>query len=507
MRNRFVPLLDVPLIALSVLGAFVLRFDWLFFSDRREFVPFLVAAILVKPLVFSVFGLYRRYWAYATVRDLVAIAAAVSSASAVLAVGITVAVSTRSLAQFSRSVILIDLLLTLVLVGGLRFCVRWLSEHRGRRRGLQSGPRRSVPIVGAGDAGTAVLRELERNDHLGLEPIGMLDDDPIKQGKRIYGVRVLGRVEDLARTIEAYSIQEVIIAMPGAPARRSALSPRSVPAPAFRRARCPGVFELLDGGVSVSRLREVDIADLLRRAQIDGAPEARLYLHGRPVVWSPARAGRSGCELCRQVAHARPAPRWCCSATARTASSTPNAAARGASRVRRFTPSSPTSATRDAPAPASSSGRPARRVPRRRAQARAADGGATRRRRSPTTSSARATSSTRRVAVGVERFVLISTDKAVAPTSVMGATKRVAEMHRARRARARIGRAFVVVRFGNVLGSRGSVVPIFKRQIERGGPVTVTHPDMTRFFMTIPEAVHLVLQAGGLAHAAASCSC
>ena len=103
-----------------------------------------------------------------------------------------------------------------MLVGGLRFCVRWLSEHRGRRRGIRSGPRRSVLIVGAGDAGTAVLRELERNDHLGLEPIGMLDDDPIKQGKRIYGVRVLGRVEDLARTIEAYSIQEVIIAMPGA---------------------------------------------------------------------------------------------------------------------------------------------------------------------------------------------------------------------------------------------------------------------------------------------------
>ena len=267
--------------------------------------PFLVAAILVKPLVFSLFGLYRRYWAYATVRDLVAIAAAVSSASAVLAVGITVGVSTRSLAQFSRSVILIDLLLTLVLVGGLRFCVRWLNEHRGRRRGLRSGPRRSVLIVGAGDAGTAVLRELERYDHLGLEPIGMLDDDPVKQGKRIYGVRVLGRIEDLARTIEAYSIQDVIIAMPGAPGAAIRAVAQVCASAGISSRTVPGMFELLDGRVSVQRLREVDIADLLRRPEIIGPVGAASYLTDRCVLVTGA-GGSIGLELCRQVAHARP---------------------------------------------------------------------------------------------------------------------------------------------------------------------------------------------------------
>lgn len=495
MRNRYVLILDLPLIALAALGAFILRFDWLFVNYRPEFVPFLIAAVITKPMVFALFGLYRRYWAYATVADLVAIVVSACTASVVLGLGVTIGVATRQLAEFGRTILLLDLLLTIAAVGGFRFSIRLLNDRRARGLHGPGAPRRAVLVVGAGTEGMAVLREIERNHRLGLEPVGMLDDDPVKKGKRIHGVRVLGRLADLATVIETYGIQEVIITMPGA-AKGVIRGVAQVCAAAGIVSRTlPGMFELLDGRVSVQRLREVEIADLLRRPEILSPVGVASYVTGRTVLVTGA-GGSIGLELCRQVAHARPsrlvllghgensvyeAEQQLVAASQDVPLETVIADVRDTNRVRSVFDDYRPAIVFHAAAH--------KHVPLME--------------RNPSeaiTNNVLGTSNIADAAVasGVERLVLISTDKAVQPRSVMGASKRVAEQIVRDTAR-RSGRPFAVVRFGNVLGSRGSVVPHFKRQIEMGGPVTITHPEMTRFFMTIPEAVHLVLQAGGMA--------
>ena len=354
-------------------------------------------------------------------------------------------------------------------------------------------------VVGAGDAGAIVVREMQRNAQLGMQPVGFLDDDPVKIGKRIYDVPVVGGLPDLQAVVIALRVDEVVIAMPrawrgGRPDGRRGCRQAGVVSRTM-----PGVFELLDGEVSVSRLRKVDITDLLRRDPVLGGSQAADYLEGRAVLVTGA-GGRS--------ARSWPAGRSRRPRRAHAARPRREQHLRRRSRAPRGFPHVPLSTViadiRDErrmhqvfdriSRPSSSTRQPTSTC---RSWKR------TLKRRSRTTSSGRTTSSSRRFARARERLVLISTDKAVAPSSIMGATKRIAEAI-VREAAQRSGRAFVAVRFGNVLGSRGSVVNTFKEQIERGGPITVTHPDMTRFFMTIPEAVHLVLQASGRGPAASS---
>ncbi|MEX2269868.1 MAG: nucleoside-diphosphate sugar epimerase/dehydratase [Vicinamibacterales bacterium] len=498
MRNRYFLLGDVVIICAAVLVAYLARFDAVFLSYRPEFYRFLATALLTKPIVFALFGLYRRLWRYASVPDLVVVAGAVTIASAVL---IAVLLILGPLDGFSRGVLLNDWLLTLIGVGGIRLGARMLADARPAtgwpqhvdRRRHAAGLTRRVLIAGAGKAGMLVARELQRNPQLGMAPAGFVDDDAVKKGKYAAGIRVLGSLASLVDIVRAHKADHVIIAMPSAPGvvLRQLFERCQSAGVTFQT--MPGVFELLDDPASVNRLRTVEIADLLRRAPVRTGSSIAETLRDHVVLVTGA-GGSIGSELVRQVAHARPLhlvmlghgenSLFALEAQLRIAHpdihiSVVIADIRDRARMEvvfdRFRPHTVFHAAAH------------KHVPLMEANVEDA-----------VTNNIIGTREVLNQALrtGATRFVLISSDKAVQPSSVMGATKRVAEAI-VRRAAANSGRQFVVVRFGNVLGSRGSVVGTFKEQIERGGPLTITHPDTTRFFMTIPEAVYLVLQAAG----------
>ncbi len=339
-----------------------------------------------------------------------------------------------------------------------------------------------------------VVREMQRNPQLGMQAIGFLDDDPVKLGKQIHGVRVIGNVDLLKRTTLPVPVDEVAIAMPTASGQAVRSVVERCQVLGLRSRTIPGVFELLDGKVRLDRLRHVEITDLLRRTQVSGRASTSGYLDGRTVLVTGA-GGSIGFELCRQVAYARPerlvmlghgensifdAHAQLREAFPDVKVSTVIADIRDQARIRRVFAQFDPQVVFHA----------------------AAHKHVHLMEENPEEAVLNNVVGTQNVvdaaiASKTERFVAISSDKAVSPNGIMGASKRVGDML-VRVAGQTTKRPFVVVRFGNVLGSRGSVVPSFKRQIERGGPITITHPDMKRFFMTIGEAVHLVLEAGGM---------
>src|SRR5258706_1782211 len=495
-RNRFVLLLDILLIAVAVLGSYALRLD--FTPDFNRFylqgaLWLAGLALLIKPPVYFLFGLYRRLWIYASVSELKLIATAVTAAS------VLVSVAAMSLfwlgilgLGFPSSVLAIDWLLSLLLVGGTRFTLRILAESSTPRA---DGQARRVLVVGAGDAGVLVVKELQKNSQLNLEPVGFLDDDPAKQKHQIYNVPVIGTLTDLAHVLDERRVDEIIIAIPSAPGKVVRLVADICRLKGIPFRTMPGIYELLGGKVSVSRLREVEITDLLRREP------ARIHeeligkaLKGKRVLVTGA-GGSIGRELCRQIA------RWNPAALVLLGHGE-NSIFEALLELKEDYPTLPLEpviadvrdtlrlkAVFDQHQPevifhaAAHKHVPLMQINVEEAVANNVLG-------------------TRNVvetadACGDERLVLSCNDKAVRPANVYGATKRLAEMivlDAARRTR----RAYSVVRFGNVLGSRGGVVPLFKRMIASGGPLLVTHPDMERYFMTIPEAVHLVLQAASM---------
>ncbi len=495
MKNRYVLALDLPLIALAAFGAFAVRFDWRFYESRPEFPLYVLLALGVKPLVFLAMGMYRRYWRYASVQELILVLLAATAASAVMAVIIQVALVLNIMPDgFSRVVLFTDWILTMVAAGGLRFTVRALNEPNLRLRSANGGqaPRR-VLIAGAGDAGTMVAREMRRNPYLGMTPVGFLDDDPAKIGKQMAGLRVLDRTDALSAVVAAQRVDSIIIAMPKVGGRVVRKIVELCQAAGVKSQTIPGVYELLGGNVSVDRLRNIDIEDLLRRSPVNGDLRSGAVVANQVVLITGA-GGSIGSELGRQIAIASPARLVLLghgensifevegrlrAAFPHVSMSTAIADIRDERRLARvFDRFKPTIVFHAAAH---------KHVPLMEEH--------------PEEAVTNNIVGTRNVVaqalrIGTERFVLVSTDKAVAPSSVMGATKRIAEAI-VRKAALTSGRAFVAVRFGNVLGSRGSVVNTFKAQIEQGGPITVTDPDVTRFFMTIPEAIHLVLQASG----------
>lgn len=493
-RNRHVLIGDVAAVIFSVLGSFALRLD---VSQLPYYFPAVLimigVALLVKLPVYYFFGLYRRMWIYASVNELKLITAAVTTASAAVA-GIMLALIAANLVQpgMPRSALGIDWLLSILLTGGLRFALRIQAEQSTAPRREQA---RRVLVIGAGDAGALVVRELQRSAQLNLLPVGFLDDDLAKQKQEIYGVPVIGTLPDLSRVLENHRVDEVIIAIPSAPGRVVRLVTDVCRLKGVPSRTMPGLYELIGGKVSVSRLREVDITDLLRRepAQIDD----RLVgasLAGKRVLVTGA-GGSIGRELCRQVARWGPAEIV-------LLGHGENSIFESLLELQPDYPSLPLHPViadvrdRQRLQAVFEAHRPQvvfhaaahKHVPLMEVNV-----------EESVTNNVTGTRTLVETAAGsgVERLVLISTDKAVRPTSVYGATKRLAEMIVLDAAH-RTGRPFTVVRFGNVLGSRGSIIPIFKRQIAAGGPVTVTHPEMRRFFMTIPEAVHLVLQAAAM---------
>ncbi len=494
MRNRYLLVADVLAIMLAAWAAFAFRFGWLFRESRSEFLPYLLIAVVVKIVIFLAFGLYRRYWRYAGFWDLVAVVLANSAASIVL---LAIVVGSRLMGWiegFSRSVPPLDWVFALSLTVGLRASLRAVAETMGMRTKSAVKPSKTVLIVGAGDAGAMVAREMQKNVQLGLRPVGFLDDNPVKAHKQIYGLPVLGAIDALAKVTEVRQVDEVVIAIPTAGGATVRSVVERCQALGIPSRVMPGIYELLDGQLNVSRLRTVDIADLLRRPQVHAQSSSPEYLHGATVLITGA-GGSIGSELARQVAHASPSrlvllghgENSIFDITAELRRRFPALAVeaviadvRDRDRILRVIKQTPPDIIFHAAAH--------KHVPLMEDNAPEA-----------VTNNIGGTRNVvdAALAAGVRRFVMVSTDKAAAPSNMMGASKRVAELLVQRAARDH-GRPFVVVRFGNVLGSRGSVVPTFKGQIERGGPVTVTHPDVCRYFMTIPEAVHLILQAGGI---------
>jgi FlaA1/EpsC-like NDP-sugar epimerase len=494
MRNRYVLLADVLAVAIAATGTFVLRFGWLFLDERREFPWFLGAAVVVKICVFLRFGLYRRFWRYAGFWDLMAVAHANTAASVLFGLVMSGLRVTSVIDGLSRSVLPIDWLLALVLTTGVRASVRVIAESTRSSGSPEGLAPKKVVIVGAGDAGTLVARELQKPPGLGMTLVGFIDDDRTKQGKWIYGVPVLGPISSLPKIFQEQSIAEAIIAMPTVGGTTVRTVVETCQASGVPSQVVPGIHELLGGHVTVSRLRKVNIGDLLRRSQVTTAVDGGSYLRNGTVVITGA-GGSIGAELCRQVAHQRPNQMV-------IVGHGENSIFEIALDLHTRFPDVAVDAViadvrdRDRIARVFVSARPDivfhvaahKHVPLMEAN--------------PCEAIKNNVAGSRNVvdaalASDVQRLVLMSTDKAAAPSNVMGATKRVAELI-VRQAANRSGRAYIVVRFGNVLGSRGSVVPTFKKQIERGGPVTVTHFDVRRYFMTIPEAVHLILHAGGI---------
>lgn len=499
IRNRFLLTVDLILIVTSVLASFALRLDLgsVFIAFLPSARVMIIIALIVKPAIYYLFGLYRRYWVYASIRELRLIAIATATASVGLAFIILLILSVDGFqAGFPRLVLAIDWLLSLFSVGGLRIVVRLLAESGqiSQKADNLAGARRVV-VVGAGDAGVLVVREMQRNPQMHMLPIAFVDDDPEKLRKEISGVRVDGRLRELALVVERNHAHEVVIAIPAAPGPivRLVIDICRVKNIPFRT--MPGMYELIGGKVSVNRLREVNINDLLRResAWIDDDTVGS-ELKGKRILVTGA-GGSIGLELCRQAAQWRPAQL----ALLGHGENSIFDALLELSETHQNLPLVPIIADiRDVDRiqDVFSDYRPEvvfhaaahKHVPLMEVNIEEA-----------VTNNVLGTKSVVDAALvcGTERLVLISTDKAVQPKSVMGATKRMAEMilHNAAE---RSGRPFVTVRFGNVLGSRGSIVPLFKRQISSGGPVTITHPEMKRYFMTIPEAVHLVLQAAGM---------
>ncbi len=495
IRNRYILLGDLLLIVAAAMGSYALRLELgpAFLTYLPTVYWLIGVSLIVKPLFFAYFGLYRRMWSYASVREMTLIVLAVTTASLVVSV---VMISLHSLGVFaglSRSALAIDWLLTIILCGGLRFTMRILAENASQST-AKSKARRAL-IVGAGDAGALVARELQKNSQVNLLAVGFVDDNPTKQHQQIYGIPVVGKLTEMARLLDNHRIDEVIIAIPSAPGSviRTVADVCRLKGIPFRT--MPGIYELLGGKVSVSRLRDVDITDLLRRepARIRDE-EIGEALNGRVVLVTGA-GGSIGRELCRQIARWGPAELL-------MLGHGENSIFEALLDLQESFPSLP---ARPLICDVRDRDRLENVMMRYRPQVvfhAAAHKHVPMMEKNVEEAITNNILGTRNLvdlslAHGVERLVMISTDKAIRPVNVMGATKRIGEMI-VLDAAARSGRAYSVVRFGNVLGSRGSVVPIFKRQIARGGPITITHPDMRRYFMTIPEAVYLVLQSATL---------
>jgi len=496
LRNRYILLFDLVLVAASVFGAFGLRFElgqqFYFYLPSAYWM--LGTALIVKPLVYYLFGMYRRLWSYASTQELKLIFFSVTTSSVLVSLLMVILASVKAFYGFSRGILIIDWMLSLLFVGGLRFMMRVLSDSQNAFASRNKSAKRTL-VVGAGDAGALVVRELEKNPELNLQPVCFVDDNLAKMKQQIHGIPVVGTIADIGKVIEHKKIDEVVIAIPSAGGKiiRMVADVCRLKGIPFRT--MPGLYELLGGKVSVNRLREVDITDLLRRppsyvkGELVGA-----VISGKMVMVTGA-GGSIGRELCRQIA------RWNPSGLILLGHGE-NSIFETLLEIQETYPSLPlfpviadvreldrlNSVFKRMHPEVVFHAAAHKHVPLMELNIDEA-----------INNNVMGTRNVVKVCEqnDVQRLVMISTDKAIRPINIMGASKRLAEMIVLDAAH-RTGRAYCAVRFGNVLGSRGSVVPLFKRQIARGGPVTITHPDMKRYFMTIPEAVYLVLQAAGM---------
>lgn len=487
-RRLMVFAFDIGLIAAAFLFAFLLRFDFTFRPSYHELMKDgLLVVLFVKPLVFLFSGMYRSIWKYASLQDGIEIFKVVTLSTLIASFALVLLDDTRAL---PRSIYALDWLLLFAMVSMSRLLWRVYREtyliphyYTGKR----------TLIVGAGEAGHLLLKEIRKQKNAPYQVIGFLDDDPSKQGMRLGGLPVIGDLSRLRAAIRKHQVDEVIIAIPsaqGAVVRQLVACCKETK---VRFKTVPGIKDIIDGTVSISQIKDVEIEDILGRDPVKLELETiRGYLTGKRVLVTGA-AGSIGSEICRQVAAFSPyklllfesAETPLYQIEKELTAKYPDLRlipvmgdVRDQSRVEMVLDEFQPEVVFHAAA--------YKHVPMMEYN--------------PVEAVTNNIGGTRTLAdaahrFGVKNFVMISTDKAVNPTNIMGASKRVAEIYvqgLARKSRTN----FTTVRFGNVLGSNGSVIPLFREQIKAGGPVTVTDPKVIRYFMTIPEACQLVLQAG-----------
>ena len=488
---------DAGLIALAWTLAWLLRFDQgrPVYYERYLDWQIILVVVAIQLTVFAFSGFYNRWWRYVSTRDMWAALRGVALAS--LATFLIFTLFELHPARVPKGVWFIDLLLCLALVAGSRLLARTLIERP--RPGQVVARGKEAIVVGAGDAAQLVIKEMLRNPNLGYTPIGLVDDDPRKRNLRLHGIRVLGTTADLPLLIRERRPDEVLIAMPTASGEVRGRIVEAARVAGLPVKTLPGLTELVGGDFDLTtQLRPVEVEDVLGREPVRVDLEAIADYVSGEVVMVTGAGGSIGSELCRQLARLGPAQLILVDHSEPALFEVD----RELVRERRFLVGVPVVAdVKD--------GVKLRQVFETYRPAVVFHAAAYKHvammEANPIEAVRNNTLGTRTLAdvaveFGARRFVLVSTDKAANPATVMGQSKALCEwIVETYGHRADVPTRFVAVRFGNVLGSSGSVIPIFRRQIAKGGPVTVTHPEMTRFFMTIPEAVQLVVQAGAIA--------
>lgn len=501
--------LDAICVNISYIAAFLLRFDFevsaVFYSWFEAYVNSILWVTLIQLAVFWLFGLYNSLWKYAGTEEILKVAAGS------VAGGMAVIVYLEAVQdKFPRSVYIYAICLNMLLIGGIRLFYRIIRDHRhpgnfnvyamrhtGRRAPLENGTQTSkVMLVGAGDAGASIIKEIRQHPEYNRKVVVAVDDNPTKKNRRIAGVKIAGGREDIRRLARKYGVDEIVIAIPSAKKKETQEIVNECNKTRCKLKILPGLSDLINGKVSISRLRDVDIEDLLGREPVQvNWKEITSYLEGR-IVMVTGGGGTIGSELCRQIAEFRPRKLIAVDIYENTVFELKN-------EMKRLYPYIEFEVT-------IASIRDQRRLEELFIKYKPHvifHAGAHKHvplmEENPKEAIVNNVLGTKYMVdladrYAVEKFVLISTDKAVNPANVMGATKRICEMILQDKS-AHSRTSYSAVRFGNVLGSNGSVIPIFRKQIEQGGPVTVTHPDIRRYFMIIPEAVQLVIQAGAMA--------
>ena len=499
IRNRYFFMIDIVMIIVCVIVSYMLRFEFnktLVGLYLHSMYWMIGVCLVVKLAVYYRFGLYRHLWAYASVDEMRLIALSVATGSVLSAAVMLILNRMKVFPGFPRSALIIDFVLSLLAVGAPRFAVRAIASRDNQKavKAQEKFMKRAL-IVGAGDAGAIVCREVLKNPQLKFKPVGFVDDDEKKLNQEIHGVKVLGLISEIGSVIEKNRVETVLFAIPSAPGRVVRLvsdvcRERDIP---FRT--MPGIYELIGGSVNINRLRNVEITDLLRRDPVKLDQDNVGPILRDKVVLITGAGGSIGREIARQTARWNPKKILLLGHGENSIFETNLAMSaefpdlpveqiivdvRDLKRVRwAFETYRPQIVFHAA------AHKHVHLMETNISEA--------------VTNNIIGTQNVVKTAkeFGVEHFVMISTDKAVRPVNIMGASKRMAENIVLNESIGTEGN-YTVVRFGNVLGSRGSVVPIFKEQIRKGGPVTVTDPNMERYFMTIPEAVYLVLEAAGL---------
>ena len=509
-KNFFIILgIDLLLLTASLYLAYIIRFDFKLPHQHLALLyQMLPIVLIIKIISFYFFDLYRGMWRYTSLADLLNIIKA-SCVSTLVIVCLILFSPTRFIG-FPRSVFIIDWCFTVLWISGCRLCIRIYFEHISGDKTVSMFTRKApnfffkdmadinrLLIIGAGDCGETIYREIHANARLKYYVIGFLDDDINKIGKKIHGIPILSTIEEIGSVVKKVRADKALIAIPSASSSQMRKIVKHCKESGIKFKTIPGMGELINGKVTINAIREVAYKDLLGREMIKlDEEQVGVYLQGQRVLVTGA-GGSIGSELCRQICCFRPK-----SIVLYERAETPLyeielelkqnfndvgilpllADVQDKKQVEKafeaYNPQTVFHAAAYKHIPMLET-HPWRAI----------------------SNNIQGTANIIEIAnkFNVDRFVFVSTDKAVRPANVMGASKRIAEMLIQSQNGCGLSKTrFMIVRFGNVVGSVGSVIPLFKKQIEKGGPVTVTHPDVTRFFMTIPEACQLILQAGAM---------